>query len=798
MRTRPRLRFFCVAVLAAALVACTGDDDDAAPTTTLPPATTEPATATSTSATTEPSTSTAPPTTAAASTTTTVPPPSATRTVVGPITDTEPSSTAGQLLPAANGRGFLLVGTQQARPGERRTPTLWESGDAAVWADAPANPALAEGVSASASAGVWVGPELVIAGSVQDDIVRNRPAVWSAPDGWTFAASTDPFGVAGSVVALAVGPAGLVAGGVGITPEDGTTYPMVAVRTEAGWTPTNLPNTPGVDAGVNGLAANATTVVATGSIDTGDVFQAAVWTSVDGGRTFTPGDVSSVHVGLGSSLGAVVATPAGFAALACTANGPTTTTALVTSPDGITWQRVEIVATSATGERYPNVIANCSSLIADGDRLIAGGRDVGQGHVLAIGSDGQGDDLLAPRGRNLIADSTPLAVRRTDGRIGAVSRETRGFSAGLAKADDLPDGTGLPPGRPQPAVESVVALVDQVLVGGSRFPVVTETGTNYSWTSEAVWATSVDGAAWAPAGPDVVPTNAGLVRSGNGIDIAFAWSSDPADDTLAGPALGTTAFVRTAGQPWESVGLIASGPGGDGIDDAIAVPGGFVAVGYAAVRDANGVSTTRALAFSSTDGRTWVPEATPPASDRTSLSQLCPLPDGSVLATGSTVVGDSSLFYLARRDLAGAWSEVDRSPFPAELDEFTDCDLVGATAIFLATTDAGQPVTYTTTDGVAFTASPIAVKGASNARINAITKVGDTVYGVGTRSTGLAAGDAAVWRSADGVTWEPFPVVGLTLPGDQVAVDVGVSPAGALVVAGYDRDEIVTWTVTPG
>ena len=184
-------------------------------------------------------------------------------------------------------------------------------------------------------------------------------------------------------------------------------------------------------------------------------------------------------------------------------------------------------------------------------------------------------------------------MRRTDGRIGAVSRETRGFSAGLAKADDLPDGTGLPPGRPQPAVESVVALVDQVLVGGSRFPVVTETGTNYSWTSEAVWATSVDGAAWAPAGPDVVPTNSGLVRSGNGIDIAFAWSSDPADDTLAGPALGTTAFVRTAGQPWESVGLIASGPGGDGIDDAIAVPGGFVAVGYAAVRDANGVSTTR-------------------------------------------------------------------------------------------------------------------------------------------------------------------------------------------------------------
>ena len=70
-------------------------------------------------------------------------------------------------------------------------------------------------------------------------------------------------------------------------------------------------------------------------------------------------------------------------------------TVLVTSPDGITWQRVEIVATSATGERYPNVIANCSSLIADGDRLIAGGRDVGQGHVLAIGSDGQGDDLLA-------------------------------------------------------------------------------------------------------------------------------------------------------------------------------------------------------------------------------------------------------------------------------------------------------------------------------------------------------------------------------------------------------------------
>ena len=76
---------------------------------------------------------------------------------------------------------------------------------------------------------------------------------------------------------------------------------------------------------MNGLAANATTVVATGSIDTGDVFQAAVWTSVDGGRTFTPGDVCPSTSDWAQSFGAVVATPAGFAALACTANGPTTT-----------------------------------------------------------------------------------------------------------------------------------------------------------------------------------------------------------------------------------------------------------------------------------------------------------------------------------------------------------------------------------------------------------------------------------------------------------------------------------------
>ncbi len=193
MRAATLTRLVTAVAIAVTLVACS-DDDDAAPVTSPAEATTPGSTAPATSepppATEQSTTSTA----AATTTTTTVPPPTAVRSVVEPATDAEPSASAGELLAPANGRGYLLIGTAQARSGERSTVAMWESAEGEHWTAVTDQPSFAAGTSATALDGVWHGTELAVAGFVEDDVGAPQPAVWSALDGVTFGEPIDPFG----------------------------------------------------------------------------------------------------------------------------------------------------------------------------------------------------------------------------------------------------------------------------------------------------------------------------------------------------------------------------------------------------------------------------------------------------------------------------------------------------------------------------------------------------------------------------------------------------------------------------
>src|SRR5690606_22675937 len=94
-----------------------------------------------------------------------------------------------------------------------------------------------------------------------------------------------------------------------------------------------------------GIAVSGSTVVITaGGIPNENAdqrLQAFVYTSVDGGATFSRADTSAlISPDIGTRLGEVVMGPDGFYAAACLAGNGGVRSGAATSPDGLTWTEV--------------------------------------------------------------------------------------------------------------------------------------------------------------------------------------------------------------------------------------------------------------------------------------------------------------------------------------------------------------------------------------------------------------------------------------------------------------------------
>ena len=327
-----------------------------------------------------------------------------------------------------------------------------------------------------------------------------------------------------------------------------------------------------------------------------------------------------------------------------------------------------------------------------------------------------------------------------------------------------------------------------------RYPIVTEGVGSFSWGTAAQWAASPDGVSWTPAGPEVVPATADFVRSGNGTDIAFGPVADPTDDpATGGPRGGFGLWVRSAGGEWEDLGLLAFGPGGETIDDAVTVPAGFVAVGTAQVRRADGTTASSPLALASADGRTWAAEVVPAPSEQTSLPEVCALPDGGALASGIAVIDGVRRLFLARRDVAGVWTAVDTASIPTDVIEFSDCALFGDRTVLTANLN-GLPQSFTTTDGLTFESTTVDVPGVIEASINALVVDGTRLFGAGGVAGEAGNVDVALWVTSDGQTWERITVTGFEDPDSQTGTEATIAN-GVLVVSGFDRGAPVTWTL---
>ncbi len=759
------LRLASLTLALGLIAACSGDDDSLPAPTTEAAATSEPA-----------GTAPAPATTVASTPPTTAPPPAAERIVIPGGVAEQPIAQANELLAPANGRGLLLVGWQQPGPGQRQSVAMWESVDGLTWTAVDELPFHA-GVEASANAATWQGTILAVGGGMSGSDGVRRPAVWLASDGATFAAPENPFNAPGEVVALApTDTAWVAAGGVYATNE---LRPAVALRDSSGkWTPAQLP--PAAEGmAILGLATSGSTVVATGW--TPDNRAAIALVSTDGGATFTMADTSAFS-DAGTAMGDVIALPTGFVAVPCGGSE----TALATSPDGATWQRVDINATSPRGSRFRTVSERCPEITAGPDGVLVGVLSP-IGWLLSLDLNGQGRAFPGPVEDQFPID-VPLAAWTGD-RTVIVGRESGGFTAAL-EANGSTQGTslGLPAGAPPAKATTVRSLAGGLLAGVELNPVLTKNPEGgFVWGAKYRWATSTDGRTWTE--DTSTPAEVLGVTSNGALEVAWGSVTDDPTDvrTPAAPLGGTGMWARTPGQPWEFLGIAAGGPGGEALLDVVTVPGGFVAVGRAAIFDGNtGASSVLPLAMASADGRTWGNEQ-PPPTEQGGFERACVLPGGDVLAVGG------SPLLLARRAADGSWSSVDPTGIPEGLDDFDDC-LPGPDALTLVATVDDHPVVVRTTDGTTFTATPLDDPAFAGTSFSALARSGTTLIAVGIVTEAGGPSDPAVWTSGDGQHWERLAVTGLSGPGAQFADDVEVV-GDSIVVAGRDRDAPVVWRV---
>jgi hypothetical protein len=203
-----------------------------------------------------------------------------------------------------------LVAVGYAETGPDRVAAVWTSADGATWARLAHVPEVfgSSGFT-SMSAVTAGGPGLVAVGRqrITDDIESG--AIWTSPDGVTWArVAADPTVVGGATTSVlldavtAAGP-GLVAGGIERIGED---FDVALLTSPDGVTWTRVPPAPDFSGpgsqALRDLTAGGPGIVGVGSVDTGDpsTATAAVWVSPDGVAWTRVPDDPAVFGGNGS------------------------------------------------------------------------------------------------------------------------------------------------------------------------------------------------------------------------------------------------------------------------------------------------------------------------------------------------------------------------------------------------------------------------------------------------------------------------------------------------------------------
>lgn len=745
------------------------------PPATDPPPTTDPAT-------TAPSTTGTP--------TTTVPPTidAVSTALAASSLDGESVSLAELLGPYVGGTPMLVIGDRRAALGEPRQLVMYSSPDGAPWAEVE-GASLGSGDDTDVTAATWTGNRLAVGGDLPAADGARQPRVWFTTDLTTFGEPEDPFGgLPGTVTAFAASIEGLVV--LGQVYESATPTTRIALRDDVTgvWSVTSLPP----EANATGLTTNGGTVVATGSTTVGQLQQAAAWASIDGGRTFSAADTSAFAGGVSTAIGAVVGYPAGFVGAACVGDGDGATTAVATSNDGYTWQRValNVVYANEDGRPYPNRSGTCTHISFGNDRFYISGFDI-DGVLLAIGHDGVGEALRFPLDVGTLATGEPQAALGPNGWAAVVPQGRGLFAVTESPPTYLAPAAGLPEPERSVSPPALRRAMSGITAGVPTYPEIEANDDgSFTWGPRTEWFQSADGGAWSSSdflnGIDA----SGVVSNGT---TSVAWSSvdDPGDDDRPGPVGGTAVWVQDADGATREVGVVAGGLGGQTITDIEPVPTGYVAVGSSSVRNLDtGFTPTQPIVHvAPPDGLAWSQETPPVPAGDAQIDSACVLGDGTLLGLGQAVVGGAATMYLLRRAADATWSTVDPAQFPAGIVAFDSCAASSSGALLVTTLDR-QTRAFFTADGVTFEEADLASVVGDDAPVTFTSYAGGFVA-VG-ESSADADRDIVVWYSRDGVAWRRHDVAGLGGPGHQFAGDV-IVVGTRLVIAGLTDDAPVVW-----
>ncbi|GAA4099608.1 hypothetical protein [Actinomadura miaoliensis] len=416
--------------------------------------------------------------------------------------------------------------------------------------------------------------------------------------------------------------------------------------------------------------------------------------------------------------------------------------------------------------------------------------------VVAVGGE------TGPRGsRGMFLVSTdggrtfgPAAVRGADDtapRVGDVPAAVGGSSRGWVAIGSRVGGgavwtseNGRDWQRQPDAVGDVFGgntRVNRIVAAGDRFLAVGETSAkgDFSDSVPAVWL-SGDGRRWEPRSGDQIGLQ---VRDARLQLVTAAASGDVIlMEALVTPQKGRQGAYRRVwrsqdgGRTWTnsevpvpkgSRGLIIGGG-----------PAGFVAV-----RELGAGGSAHGQAFVSKDGGSWTQAGTLKTSGYRVTTQLLGDDKGfaAVVTRGRDVLLSRSADGRSWRDTGVLAAQPGR--------EINDAALAGEQTVLVGTEPGGgdaDPLLGVWDGGgrqlpVDLAKVPGAVR--SDHSVIAVGATGDRAVAVGS-----AAGDAAVWTSQDGGTWQPAQGLGaaFTRPGSQQLLDVTSGGSGWLAV-GYDQ-----------
>ena len=754
---------------------------------------------------------------------------------------------------ASTGSGLVAVGAD--RSGGDADAAIWNSPDGITWSRVPHDEAALGGESDQFVNDVTVGgPGLVAVGHEGPLFADTDAAVWTSPDGITWSRAPHDEAVFGgendqSMTSITAGGPGLVAVGRDSSGDDSD----AAVWTSAdGITWSRVPHGEAVfggenDQGMNSVTAGGLGLVAVGGDGSAEDEDAAAWISPNGITwSRVPHDEAVFGGDSHQYMSDVRAGGPGLVAVGRDFDDTSgaRVAAVWTSPDGRAWSRVPHSDAAFAEAEMNSVTASGMNLVVVGvDRSVRGWDG-----AVWISPDGINWSRVPHDGGMFGGDDFQRMHDVTATEVGfvAVGHDNANGEANAAVWAAAPPSIAPPPTTPPTTTSTTTTTTSPVplpsttwsraphrdrvfggeglqqmfgvAVGGPGLVAVGTDDSSDGFFDAAVW-TSPDGITWSRVPHDeavfgeasdplshqqmigIIAGGPGLVAVGlefkdDDLDAAvwtspdgIAWSRVPDDDTALGGAGGQSMLSVTVGGP----GLVAVG------SEASAV---------------NGFSD--AAVWTSVDGITWtrVPDDDAvfgDTGDELSHQWMLAVTAGGpgLVAVGEELAGDFDAAVWTSVD-GITWSRIpnNNGVFGGESVQEMFAVTAGGPGLVAVGTDlAGDgggfdAAVWTSVDGITWSRIPDdggAFGGDGHESMVSVTIGGPGFVAVGVdESAEELDKDAAVWISADGVTWSRVPHDEAVFGGedDQQMVTVIVGGPGLVAVGGdgpFDDADAAVW-----